>query len=58
MKIAFDDMPSWVRGSHQLQMGEILTHPRLVFEEVGLQEIMLLSYYLRRGKPFTVVVKR
>ena len=31
-------------------------HPRLVFEEFSFPESSMVRYYLKRGKPFTVVI--
>ena len=35
---------------------EIERHPRLVFEQMGSPESSMVRYYLKRGKPFTVVM--
>ncbi len=35
---------------------QIERHPRLVFESFGFPESSMVRYYLKRGKPFTVVM--
>ena len=50
------DGPAWVRPSARPQMKAILHHPRLVFDEIGSAEEEMIEYYVKIGRPFTVVV--
>jgi hypothetical protein len=34
----------------------VQVHPRLVFDEIGTEELAIILYYLAQGRGFTVVV--